>query len=993
MEVQQQSLDLPGHDIPTSDIVTGYAEATGQSQDEAAQSLLYRGGEVRVYARDVDFGVFFTPGHIFRGKQGPRKARVMMLLSHPSSEDTMNQRMCSDNAGFEFLEACAESGIDPSHWYMTSAVKFTYPGGKTSPLVGWKDDCRWFFERELEIVQPEWIIAAGTHSLKFLYGNKAKISDVRGQILNYKGCKVFAIYAPSSVIADSANQPDFRKDIKDVATLLKEGSFPECPPTEVELLDTEEKLRAWAVEAKTKPVLSVDCEWGGRSPQQGGLRTIQITWKPGYCAVVHVRNERMEPVVSEAVIGEVLRDVLCRDDLKIVGHFFRSDLLWLRHIGVDCLEPFLRGMDTILAYHALYPNDDQGLEMVSNRLLGPDRYDAPLNTWKEQNNKVVEQFGYSYVPDTILIPYGARDADKTLRIAIILAGLLNRPGNEGLKRLVYQGTMPANSGIAMMESEGLLIDMDRFAWFEHVYKEKHAALLQQVRDAFNWPDFNPASWQQKNDLLYGSWANGKKKDAFGVSPQLRPEGVECLGLTPVKTTGKPSSMWTDVAANGEEKKYTPSSDNETLGILAEECKILAILRDERYLGKAVGNFMPDKKKGVRGELYQKSGVRRWRDPDGYLRTHISQGAETGRWKSFDPNAQNFPSRREADFKRIFEDTSFPPFKSIFVGDVDMPFVLEADYEAAEVHGLSMLSGDLDMRHLIVTPGRDIHSEMAVKAFGLHYNSDCGVKVKKWMGGQESPQDGVIKHMVEYPENKGGEIWIGNYKVDVWPGHKPVGTLNTPVKRGQLVTTSYKSQRVGAKTIIFGVPYQRGARAVGREIEKLGVSCTPERAQELLDTYHEMFPKVQPFLDFCKRSVHDPGYMDSVWGRRRFFYRVISPSAMAGQERESCNWSVQNVVAEAINKATANAYRALATSKYPYRIKLAVHDSLIFTCAGDAVPYMCEELIPQVMCTDVVVPTLNFSFGVEVSPYLRWTEHVMQEELEAAGWPKGYKIVG
>ena len=99
--------------------------------------------------------------------------------------------------------------------------------------------------------------------------------------------------------------------------------------------------------------------------------------------------------------------------------------------------------------------------------------------------------------------------------------------------------------------------------------------------------------------------------------------------------------------------------------------------------------------------------------------------------------------------------------------------------------------------------------------------------------------------------------------------------------------------------------------------------------------------------------------------------------------------VQNLVAEAISVSTKNFFEAHEWSKAPFRLKLSVHDSIVLTCKGQDVPYICETLIPRCMATDNIIPKLNFTFGLEMSLHTRLATKASHEELEEAGVPEGY----
>ena len=101
----------------------------------------------------------------------------------------------------------AAADIDRAAAYVTNAVKhFKFkPQGKRRiherPNVGEIDHCRWWLTREMEIVQPELIVALGATALRSLTGKTLAVGAHRGQILHSsEGVPVLATIHPSYLL-------------------------------------------------------------------------------------------------------------------------------------------------------------------------------------------------------------------------------------------------------------------------------------------------------------------------------------------------------------------------------------------------------------------------------------------------------------------------------------------------------------------------------------------------------------------------------------------------------------------------------------------------------------------------------------------------------------------------------------------------------------------------------------------------------------------------
>jgi DNA polymerase-1 len=54
---------------------------------------------------------------------------------------------------------------------------------------------------------------------------------------------------------------------------------------------------------------------------------------------------------------------------------------------------------------------------------------------------------------------------------------------------------------------------------------------------------------------------------------------------------------------------------------------------------------------------------------------------------------------------------------------------------------------------------------------------------------------------------------------------------------------------------------------------------------------KQFPKVQEFIESTKQEVIDQGYVETIWGRREYFYTVEGDEGdvLARQQRQAVNF--------------------------------------------------------------------------------------------------------
>lgn len=139
--------------------------------------------------------------------EGPERARLMFVGEQPGDQEDMQGRPFVGPAGQIFDAALAQAGLDRAQTYVTNAVKhFKFkPDGKRRiherPNVGEVSHCRWWLKREIEMVQPDLIVALGATAVRSLTGRNVPITANRGSILeSEEGVPVLVTIHPSYLL-------------------------------------------------------------------------------------------------------------------------------------------------------------------------------------------------------------------------------------------------------------------------------------------------------------------------------------------------------------------------------------------------------------------------------------------------------------------------------------------------------------------------------------------------------------------------------------------------------------------------------------------------------------------------------------------------------------------------------------------------------------------------------------------------------------------------
>lgn len=134
----------------------------------------------------------------------------------------------------------------------------------------------------------------------------------------------------------------------------------------------------------------------------------------------------------------------------------------------------------------------------------------------------------------------------------------------------------------------------------------------------------------------------------------------------------------------------------------------------------------------------------------------------------------------------------------------------------------------------------------------------------------------------------------------------------------------------AKAINFGIIY--GISAFGLS-NQLGISR--HEASDYIKTYFERFPGIRDYMESTKKTAHEQGFVETIFGRRIHYPEINTknPSMRGFLERAAVNAPIQGSAADIIRRAMIRMPSALEDAGLgSARMLLQVHDELVFEVA-------------------------------------------------------------
>ena len=144
---------------------------------------------------------------------GPANARLVFFGEAPGADEDASGEPFVGKAGqllTKIIEACTLKREDV---YIMNVLKCRPPGNR-NPEPAEVINCRYYFERQLEIIRPEFICCLGTVAAQALLEGREPIGRLRGRWFNYGSATVICTYHPSYLLRNPAAKRDVWDDMK-----------------------------------------------------------------------------------------------------------------------------------------------------------------------------------------------------------------------------------------------------------------------------------------------------------------------------------------------------------------------------------------------------------------------------------------------------------------------------------------------------------------------------------------------------------------------------------------------------------------------------------------------------------------------------------------------------------------------------------------------------------------------------------------------------------
>jgi uracil-DNA glycosylase family 4 len=186
---------LPAASIPPTERAAALAAIRADIGDCTRCPLAYAGRHTIVFA------------------DGDPNAKLMFVGEGPGADEDASGLPFVGKAGQLLNNMIAAMGVGREQVYIANIVKCRPPQNRTPEPVE-ATTCSQFLLRQIDVVQPQVIVALGATAATYLLGVRQSLASLRGHWHSCRGAKVAVTYHPAFLLRDPRQKGEAWKDLQ-----------------------------------------------------------------------------------------------------------------------------------------------------------------------------------------------------------------------------------------------------------------------------------------------------------------------------------------------------------------------------------------------------------------------------------------------------------------------------------------------------------------------------------------------------------------------------------------------------------------------------------------------------------------------------------------------------------------------------------------------------------------------------------------------------------
>ena len=144
---------------------------------------------------------------------GDPNARLMFVGEGPGADEDVQGLPFVGKAGQLLNNMISAMGLQREQVYIANIVKCRPPANRV-PEPEEANTCTQFLVKQIDVVQPEVIVALGATAATYLLGVKQSLAGLRGRWHSCRGAKVAVTYHPAFLLRDPRQKGEAWKDLQ-----------------------------------------------------------------------------------------------------------------------------------------------------------------------------------------------------------------------------------------------------------------------------------------------------------------------------------------------------------------------------------------------------------------------------------------------------------------------------------------------------------------------------------------------------------------------------------------------------------------------------------------------------------------------------------------------------------------------------------------------------------------------------------------------------------
>lgn len=144
---------------------------------------------------------------------GDPAARLMFVGEGPGADEDATGEPFVGKAGQLLNNMIQAMGLQREQVYVANIVKCRPPANRTPEPVE-ANTCSQFLLRQIDLVQPQIIVALGATAAMYLLGVKQSLGSLRGSWFECRGAKLLVTYHPAFLLRDPRQKGEAWKDLQ-----------------------------------------------------------------------------------------------------------------------------------------------------------------------------------------------------------------------------------------------------------------------------------------------------------------------------------------------------------------------------------------------------------------------------------------------------------------------------------------------------------------------------------------------------------------------------------------------------------------------------------------------------------------------------------------------------------------------------------------------------------------------------------------------------------